>query len=96
MRTQVNCKLRTSHFGNSKSSEIQSLQDMFVLTLLAVSATTALELKYMAPLTVGAFITINIFHVEGRKSYFRQFLAARQKSIVSKCHAVAWFCFHIF
>ena len=43
---------------NRTSSETQLPQDMFVLTLLTVSATTALELKYMALLAVGVFIAI--------------------------------------
>ena len=46
---------------NSTSSEIQLLQDTFVLTLLLVSATTALELRYMASLAVRVSIANGIY-----------------------------------
>lgn len=46
---------------NSTSSENQLLQDMFVLILLVVSNTTALELKYMASSAVGISIAIEIY-----------------------------------
>ena len=46
---------------NNTSLEIQLLQDMFALTLLVVSPTTALELKYMASLAVGVSIAIEIY-----------------------------------